>query len=104
MSADGLAHWELAMASREPRELMLLDRASRMLAEASSISVFVTTNRPFENWTEVLGNERRAPPEGWSRSGPRPADAPLPHPGNQRRELPPERSRAPAWRSLGEIF
>ena len=29
-------------------------------------SEIVTTNLPFENWTEVLGNQRRAPTEAWS--------------------------------------
>ena len=46
-------------------------------------SLIVTTNLPFENWTEVLG-QRAA-----DRSGPGPAHPPLPHPGDQGRKLPP---------------
>ena len=43
-------------------------------------SVIVTTNLPFENWTEVLGSERLTGAAG-------PPDPPLPHPRNERRKL-----------------
>ena len=52
-------------------------------------SLIVTTNLPFENWTEVLG-QRTA--DG---SGPGSAHAPLPHPGDQGRELPPAGRQTP---------
>jgi hypothetical protein len=45
-------------------------------------SLILTTNLPFENWSEALGSER---PDG---SGPRPPHAPMPYPGDQRRKLP----------------
>ena len=52
-------------------------------------SLIVTTNLPFENWTEVLG--QRAADGG----GPGSAHAPLPHPGDQGRELPPPGRQTP---------
>ena len=52
-------------------------------------SLIVTTNLPFENWTEVLGSERL------TGAGLGPADPSLPHPGDQGRELPPPGRQTP---------
>ena len=48
-------------------------------------SILVTTNLPFDEWTEVFGSERLT-----HRSAAGPAHPPRPHPGDERRELPPQ--------------
>ena len=45
-------------------------------------SILVTTNLPFDEWTEVFGSERA------DRGTAGPPHPPRPHPGNERRELP----------------
>ena len=45
-------------------------------------SILVTTNLPFDEWTEVFGSERLT---GALLDPPHP---PRPHPGDERRELP----------------
>ena len=52
-------------------------------------SLIVTTNLPFESWTEVLGSERL------TGSHARPAHAPLPDHRDQGRELPAPRRQGP---------
>ena len=49
----------------------------------------MTTNLPFENWTEVLGQR------AVDRGGPGSAHPPLPHPGDQGRKLPPPGRQTP---------
>ena len=47
-------------------------------------SIMVTTNLPFDEWTEVFGSET-------AHRGPAgPPHPPRPHPGDERRELPPQ--------------
>ena len=45
-------------------------------------SILVTTNLPFDEWTEVFGSETA------DRGPARPPHPPRPHPGDERRELP----------------
>ena len=47
-------------------------------------SILVATNLPFDEWTEVFGSERLT----GALLGP--AHPPHPHPGDERRELPPQ--------------
>ena len=47
-------------------------------------SVLVTTNLPFDEWTDVFGSERLT---GDAAGPPHP---PRPHPGDERRQLPPQ--------------
>ena len=47
-------------------------------------STLVTTNLPFDEWTEVFGSESA------HRSAAGPAHPPRAHPGDERRELPPQ--------------
>ena len=47
-------------------------------------SILVTSNLPFDEWTEVFGSERL------HQRSPRPTDPPCPHPRVQRRELSPQ--------------
>ena len=47
-------------------------------------STIVTSNLPFDEWTSTFGSETPY----WRAS--RPADPPRPHPGNERRKLPPQ--------------
>ena len=47
-------------------------------------SVLVTTNLPFDEWTDVFGSERP------HRRSAGPAHPPRPHPGDERRQLPPQ--------------
>jgi DNA replication protein DnaC len=44
-------------------------------------SIIITSNLPFDEWTEVFGSERP------DRRHPRPPDAPRPHPRDERPEL-----------------
>jgi DNA replication protein DnaC len=55
-------------------------------------SMLVTTNLPFENWTEVLGSERL------TGGGSRAPDASMPYCRNQGRELSPPRCQTPPTR------
>ena len=63
-------------------------------------SILVTTNLPFDEWTEVFGSE----PIDWSAAGP--AHPPRPHPRDERRQLPPQAQprerRAPSSRRPGQ--
>ena len=51
-------------------------------------SVLVTTNLPFDEWTEVFGSERLT----GALLGP--PHSPRSHPGDERRELPPQAEQA----------
>ena len=46
-------------------------------------SILVTTNLPFDEWTEVFGSERL------TGTLPGPPHPPRPYPGDERRQLPP---------------
>ena len=52
-------------------------------------STIVTSNLPFEDWTQVLGSETS------HRRPPRSAHPPRQHPDDERRQLPPEAVRRP---------
>jgi len=52
-------------------------------------STLVTSNLPFQEWTEVLGSERLTGAAG-------PAHSPRPHPGDERRKLPSETEQTQA--------
>ena len=72
---------ELGFVPLSPTGAELLFEVFRQRCERGSI--LVTANLPFDEWTEVFGSERLT----GAAAGP--AHPPRPHPGDERRQLPP---------------